>query len=253
MSLKHQSPPFRGLPFLVAVASGDAPGWRTVRRFGRNQLIGSVKEDIWPPGGVRVDPTSAATLSVSSTDVNDTLLGSGAQQLHIHGLDASLTEIDEILDMDGTTPVVTDLSYLRVNHVDVSAAGASGVNEGAIDITHSGNTLYYIALGEGHSRLTHYTVPAGMLAWVMSVQSWQGKDETADTAMWHRHADSGVWHLDFHALNYRLQTTVEAHMMAKYRGGGYEGGVDLKMTSRKGGAGADIDVAARYVLLIKER
>ena len=247
-------PSFGGLPFMVAVAVGKAPGWRIVHRFGRNQAIGSVDEDIWTPGGVRVDPTAAATLSVSSTDPNDTILGSGAQKLKIHGLDASLGEITEIVDMDGTTPVVTSLSYFRVNHVDVTAAGSSSVNEGAIDITHSGNTLSYIAVGEGHSRLTHYTVPAGMYAWVISMQSWPGKDETAATAMWHKHGGStGAWHLDFHALNYRNDVSVDTVMAAKYAGGGNEGGVDLKMTSRKGGAGSDIDVAARYVLLLKEQ
>lgn len=244
---------FIDAPFMVRVAAGDLPDWRTVHRFGRNVDVGATVEDLWPPGGVQVLPTIEATLSIVSDDANDDVGGSGAEQIEIHGLDLSLNEISEILNLNGTTPVTSINSYFRINHVDVEAAGASGFNEGNISLSHSGNILSYISAEEGHSRLTHYTVPGGMTAWVLNVQSWQGKDETTDTAMWHRHNDTGVWHLDFSALNYRIQTSVQAEYMAKYNGVGYEGGVDIKMTAKKTGGGANVDVTGRYVLLVKER
>jgi hypothetical protein len=254
--LKPAGASFGGLDFLSAVAVGRAAGWRLVHKFARNSSIGTVEEDLWEVGGVLVYPTTGATLSTVSTSANDTAVGSGAQEITINGLNSSLQEISETIALNGLTPVVTVGAFYRVNHVDVTAAGSSAANEGAITISHSGNPISYIDVGDGHDHCSHYTVPAGMRAWLLDAAFWQGKDDASDSSIWHRHATSGVWHRHFHALSYRTPVPVNGLFESEHDGGtsGFSEGDDIRLTGRKdGAAGVDVNIAGRYVLLLKER
>ena len=57
-------------------------------KFGFNPDISTSEETVWDHGGLYSYLAAASVLSVSSANVNDTALGSGARTVQIHGLDA---------------------------------------------------------------------------------------------------------------------------------------------------------------------
>jgi hypothetical protein len=119
--------------FQLGVSSGDlSPSYKQVFKFGQNASVGNSIETIWLEGGLYVYPPSATTMTVSSSDVNDTSAGTGARTVLISGLDGSYNEISETITMNGQTPVTTSNSYLRVNRALVLTAGSGGVNAGII-------------------------------------------------------------------------------------------------------------------------
>lgn len=86
-------------------------------------------------------PSSAITLGIASSSINDTSAGSGAQSLQIVGLDADYNEIFEIISLNGQTEVNSTKEFLRVNNAIVFSFGSTGWNEGTIYIGGSDNTF----------------------------------------------------------------------------------------------------------------
>lgn len=119
-------------------------------------------EDVWAFGGERAWPTSAETLSITSSSASDTAAGTGAQTLSIEGLDAGYSYIEETVTLNGTSAVTTTNSYLRLNYAEVATVGSNGATEGNITIKNSTSdqTLGYIKAGNNETRLTQHTTPA---------------------------------------------------------------------------------------------
>ena len=67
--------------FLLDIAQGEVDGHRLTRVLGRNILVGTTPETIWPDGGRYVFPAVAATMTLSSDSVLDTAAGTGASTL----------------------------------------------------------------------------------------------------------------------------------------------------------------------------
>jgi hypothetical protein len=90
-------------------------------------------EDIHPAGGDINWQTAAVTVSVSSTDANDTIAGSGCRQVEIHGLSNTGEDQSEVIDLSGTTEVDSVLTYRRVNKLHAEQVGTyGGSHEGNI-------------------------------------------------------------------------------------------------------------------------
>jgi hypothetical protein len=121
--------------------------------------------------------TSANQIYAVSDNVNDTLAGSGAQQVYIDGLDTNFDGITEIVDLGGTTEQKTNGSFRRVNRAYVQEAGEyTGANKGLIKISDTGQTNIYCTIsndsdtiGYGQSTLGVYTVPNGKRAFITSI------------------------------------------------------------------------------------
>ena len=161
--------------FQLGVSSGDlSPSYKQVYKFGQNASVGNSIETIWLEGSLYVYPPSATTMTVSSSDVNDTSAGTGARTIQISGLDASYNEISETITMNGQTPVTTSNSYLRVNRGIVLTAGSGGVNAGIIyvgtgTVTSGVPANKYTTIngdGTNQSLQAFWTVPAGYTAYV---------------------------------------------------------------------------------------
>ena len=149
------------------VALGLVHGWRWHRKFGMNHLVPgtSAPVDIWPAASIRTLPSAAGTLSIVSTDADDTLLGKGGNTFTVQGLDANYDEITETVDLAGLTPAVTTKSFLRVNSAFVATANAAGTgngfNEGEITVTRGADIQAYVEASEVQTHQAMYTVPAG--------------------------------------------------------------------------------------------
>lgn len=162
---------------LIDIAKGKVTGDRLVRVVGRRSNIASTEDDVWTGGEAatspvaqRTLPASAGTLSIVSTDADDTAAGGGARTVLVVGLSPDWGEIRETVSLNGTTPVSTTLSFLRVNEVRVATAGSTGTNEGEIKVTHSGTGTplqAHILGGAGVAQMASYSVPARVRAIVV--------------------------------------------------------------------------------------
>jgi hypothetical protein len=161
--------------FQLGVASGDlSPSYKQVYKFGQNADVGNSLETIWLEGGLYAYPPSATTMTVSSSDANDTSAGTGARTIQISGLDGDYNEISETITMNGQTPVTTTNSFLRVNRGIVLTAGSGGVNAGIIYVGTGTVTSgvpankYTTINGDGTNQTLQafWTVPAGYTAYV---------------------------------------------------------------------------------------
>lgn len=152
-----------------SIALGLISGMSVVRNVGFNRDVGATQqEDIISFGGLYPFLDNAEFLEVSSDDVNDTLLGTGARIIRIEGLLDDYTEVVELVELEGTTVVTTDNQFLRVNSVLVVSVGTTGFNEGIVSLISAatGQTQAEVvddSQGTGLNRSFQniYTVPAG--------------------------------------------------------------------------------------------
>ena len=136
---------------LLAVAAGHFEDAQAVNIFGVNPVVGTTYETLWDYGGLYAYPSSAASLSAVSSSASDTMA------VLISGLDGSYWPISEVVTLDGTTPVSTAKSFLRVN----SAVILAGENVGNITITSGVTVVGYISIGKGLTQACNFTVPVG--------------------------------------------------------------------------------------------
>ena len=168
--VKHigNKPRVSAMPYLFDIAEGNVSNHTAIIVNGHNPDVGTSDETIWQEGGAYAWPTSAAQLTVSSSDANDDSGGSGAETVTVYGLDEDYEEINETVTLDGQTGVTTTNSYLRIQSLQVASAGATGSNEGIVyigtgEITDGKPATVYGLIAIGHNRSEHgwWTVPAG--------------------------------------------------------------------------------------------
>ena len=157
------------------VALGDVQGVTAFRKFGMNDVVGAGTYDIWPSASTRQLPAAAGTVAVVSSSVNDTAAGTGARTVVLSGLDANYLTISETIALNGTTPVNSVNSYLRVNRTYVSTAGSGSKNAGLITFSIGGNPQSFIEVSQGQCHCTQYTVPANKYILITSTRFGTGR------------------------------------------------------------------------------
>jgi hypothetical protein len=163
---------YQGLPFERAVSLGKVPGVTRVVIRGHNPDV-DIAEDIWFHGGDLSYLSSAEQMNVVSTSTSDNnTVGPGAFQVLLVGLDSNFDEVSEVIDMDATSNVLSDNSYIRVNSMTALGAGSSGTNVGDITATAAtaGTVQAHMEAGTGLSKKSHYTVPDGHTLCVTQVE-----------------------------------------------------------------------------------
>lgn len=148
--------------FRLAVVTDHLDDWKAFRKFGMNDDVDTGQEEMWPLGTIRTLPTVAAAASVVSDSVADDAspAGTGLWTMLVDGLDADYNAVTEIVQMNGTTPVNTTTSFIRINSLQAITAGSNGNNVGNITVSIGGNPQGYMEAGEGRSHQTGYCVPA---------------------------------------------------------------------------------------------
>ena len=161
--------------YYTEVALGNVAGRSLVHKFGRNPDIdlASTFEMIWH-GSVDYsgfDVAGAQTVDIVSDSTNDDVGGTGATSITIYGLDSSYDEVTEDISMDGTTPVTSVNSYLRLNRAVVVAAGDLGENDGEITIsqTTSGTVFCYIPAEFNQAQFGGYTIPNNKTGYLLDL------------------------------------------------------------------------------------
>jgi hypothetical protein len=159
--------------FGLNVARGQVPGMSGIFKTGYNGDFGnSVEESFWTHSNIY--PWSAwntgGTLRCYSSSASDT------GTLTITGLNSTTWTLQtEVVTMNGTTPVVTTGSFIRINSIRYNSSSATNVGE--IHVDRNGTTVGHIAAGSGVGQNAQYTVPAGYTAYVMQGTANIGKGQ----------------------------------------------------------------------------
>ena len=150
-------------PFDLQVARGQVDGHSTVNIYGYQPSVGTTSIPIWENAAAYTYPASASVMYLSGSN-GDTA------QITIVGLDSAYASISEVVTLNGTTPVATTKSYLRINSIFVSVGSATNP-AGAVYLKNSGGTVTYaqINAGIGRSQAAIYTVPAGYTYYLQRV------------------------------------------------------------------------------------
>jgi len=160
--------------FNLQVSQGQIAYHEQIYKFGQNSVVGDSVETIWQQGGLYSYPPSATTMTVSSSNTNDTSAGTGARTVQILGLDGDYNEISETITLNGQTAVTTTNSFLRVNRALILTAGSGGANAGIIYVGTGTVTsgvpanIYTTINGDGtnQSLQAFWTVPANYNAYI---------------------------------------------------------------------------------------
>lgn len=150
--------------FNLQVARGQITGHRGLRINAYNLSLDNALTTIWPKDVIYVFPPSATVMTVSSSSTLDT-----TQLVLIQGLNANYTEIQEVVAINGQTPVNTTRAYKRINRLQIVAGNLAGnlsVGVGTVTDGVPATTYGYIAAGDGLSQSTVYTIPAGWTLYV---------------------------------------------------------------------------------------
>jgi len=165
-------PIFIDIPYTWKISNNEILGMRVWSKAGYNDALSSSEEDLWAVGGSFVFITAQKQLEIVSSNINDSLGGTGANIVELHYLDSSYAEKTEIDTLKGTAPIKTKATDIfRVNNFRVKQTGSNGQNLGNIDIRDTLDTPIYsrIATGINRARNIIYTVPKGMTLIVTSI------------------------------------------------------------------------------------
>ena len=143
----------RGSDFHSEVSLGLRQGVTSWNKFGYNDDVDDNGDDeiIASWGGVFEFITSGEFIEISSTSVNDTLLGTGAQKIVITGVDEDWNEQVEVVDMNGTTTITTSSLWIGINRVAIFKSGTGLKNDGDITIKASVSTYTMAQMPTGNS------------------------------------------------------------------------------------------------------
>lgn len=136
-----------------------------VQLFGFNRTIATSFETVWNNGGgIYTFPTSALTMTCVSSSASDTM------SILIQGLNINYEPITDIVTLNGTTGVTTNIAFYRINNVTI----LSGNNVGNISVTNGGTTYAYIEATFGTTQGIIYTTPSDSALYVFTAHFTSG-------------------------------------------------------------------------------
>jgi len=146
-------------------------------KFGEAENISTSETTVWDGNVLYPWQNSSLIFTLSSTVADDSITGTGARQIYVYGLDSNYDEQEEIVSLNGLTPVSLTKSFLRVNRMIVISAGSLGKASGQILLKNSTVTYAKILNGNNQTLMCVYTVPRGKTAFITSASSTssQGK------------------------------------------------------------------------------
>jgi hypothetical protein len=172
---------------------GLTTGIRSIKKFGRNKLVGTTYVPV-SLGGVYQTPQSGAATTLrikAGGNANDTAAGSGAREITLIGLDETFTEVTETLATAGASASsATTATFTRLYRCFVSASGtyatsAAGSHAGDIVIENSAGgtdwaTIDSTNFPKGQSEIGGFSIEAGKTAYVFLDDITVDSGKTAD-------------------------------------------------------------------------
>jgi hypothetical protein len=184
LQFNAEAPQVCAQDYLQALAEGDIAGHSMFDKYGRVTGIQTTLTDVWDYGATTalyVFPAAAAKMRVVSDNIADDVGQAGATKIKINGLIAGYVDTTEEVTMDGTTPVQTAQSWLRINKVWVSAGANAVGNIKVYHLTNATPIYAYISATYTQSRQLIYTVPTGQTLYITSVTVSSGVGNTTSS------------------------------------------------------------------------
>lgn len=169
--------PFSPSPFassyynidMNAIGRGLDPIRRPVVISGFCNNVGLTRTTLWTPGGLYTFPATAQQMRVVSSSASDTAGGTGVQSVRIYYLDNNYTSQQEVVTLNGTTPVNTTATNIyRIQGFYAENIGSNGSAVGNVSLQNLGGTTTYARIDAGDVRAWQaiFTVPAGMYVYM---------------------------------------------------------------------------------------
>lgn len=164
----------------LEIARGNVPGSESFGSFGEFIAAGPVTNHIiWPNGSfVYPDVVTGLEWEIVSSDINDTVGGSGVEQVEVHLLTNGLVQEHVTINMNGQTPVTTDVNndplptsfFFQCTHVQSTGTPGQGA-VGNIIIRPAGGGATYALISAGDVRCSSSArmVPANKRAVVYAL------------------------------------------------------------------------------------
>lgn len=184
-------PPVPAQDWYLSVARGQVPGVTTQNIYGYQTAVTTTTIPLWENATVYTYPVAAGVMTLYSSSASDT-----AVSVLINGLDSSYNLSSETLVLtNGTTGVTTVNSYLRINSIAIV-----GTNNpvGTIYLSNAAKTATYaqIAIGEGRSQMSIFTVPNGYTFYLTRVNGYVSPNNNANFycnySVWTRNTTTGI-------------------------------------------------------------
>jgi hypothetical protein len=124
-------------------------------------------------------------MELYSSSPNDDVGNTGVQTIYINYLDGNYIEKQEIVNLDGTTVVLTVATDIfRIQNFRAYAVGTNGKAVGTIEIRNIANTPVYSYISPGYTRArnTCWTVPANKTLYITQIAFSVG-DKTGGKAV----------------------------------------------------------------------
>ena len=179
----------------------------SLHKFGYNAVVGTTFETIWPEGGDRTFRTTEATMTVSSSDADDTSAGTGARTVSVYGVDGSWDEVSETATLNGTTGVTLSNSYMIVHRMAVETAGSGNENAGILYVGTGTITAgkpavveCLVSAGINQSQVAYWPVPNGYSFACTYMQLSDISNQTADAGLYTM-PEGGVFNLKFQIID----------------------------------------------------
>jgi len=130
--------------------------------------------DCWTGGGTFpfIANGASVSLEVQFTNAADTAAGTGARSVIVNLLDANYNEVSVTIAANGGTVAIPGGPWQAVNQAFITGAGSGGVNAAQINVRDSGGGTIraIIPAGAGITQQSQYTVPAGHMLLIKSVE-----------------------------------------------------------------------------------
>lgn len=156
--------------FYTEVAMGNVPGKSIDFMFGRNTNLGAAVEDLWETGGSLVYPTAGEQWEVLSSSAADTAAGTGANAVAVVYLDTNYVIQQELIFLNGVTPVLTVAADIfRPKLLVTPIVGSGGENAGTITarVAGGGAIRGTIIPGFNNNLDGFYTVPVDHSVYIL--------------------------------------------------------------------------------------
>lgn len=186
------------LPWLDTMR-GLTSGITTVKKFGRNESVGTTYVPVTFSGFYRTPQSSAATaLRIKAGgNANDTAAGTGAREVTLEGLDENFNLASEAVATAGASASsATTTTFTRLFRAYVSASGtyatsSAGSHAADITIENSAGTQDWCVIDatsfpKAQSEIGAYSVPTGYTAYVFLDDVTIDSGKTVDCVFFHR-------------------------------------------------------------------
>jgi len=222
--------------FLIGVSKGNVSGQSFLSIAGcNNDLDIAAEEDLWVQGGDLVYLSSAETMDVVSTSVNDDVGGTGATGVFVSG-NLGGVGVSETVALDGTTPVTTTQTFDTVNFMFLTSSGTGLTNAG--DITATASTAATVQCkmlaGTGITQHGFYRIPAGRNAVIQQAEmnatkTGGGASPIVDYKVYARFSPTSPWII---LLDRKLDVNVQDSLIIPFPlGGVLSAGADIRLAA----------------------